>query len=361
MAIIRLKQTYSRAHRVLVLSEDLDFDVQDPTPLEFFMRIFCSSWMRRLWTLQEGVLAQRLSIYMSGKVYDLDDIHKSFDNYLMKHVVPVGHKLLLPWHDWRALANPQWQDVAGKEVSYQKLSSLQAALKFRKTSKKEDEAVCLASILGLDVEYIIGARTAVERMKRFWKLVKVVPIGIPFTRDPRLQDAPFRWAPASMLNSGTVVNDNSRCGMVRENGLHLQTTGWVLNMNARVRPQHSFHFHDETGAYFTVFSDHGTKVFDGRHPGLTQYAILMLEPLATLAQKPQLSYPAIKISLQQHTLTVGAVIQGRFQERVDFVVVPEDEWADRRHQEEVDQKAKRNPSRYLTGNCVGPQQSWVLQ
>lgn len=58
IAIIGMRAVYARANRVLVFDSDLTRIVGDPSEEEIRMRIFLSTWNRRLWTLQEFVLGR---------------------------------------------------------------------------------------------------------------------------------------------------------------------------------------------------------------------------------------------------------------------------------------------------------------
>lgn len=68
-AIAMMKETHERAYQVLVLDAELETysmqcgtDANSSSVAEAMMRIFLSGWMRRLWTLQEGVLARNLHV-----------------------------------------------------------------------------------------------------------------------------------------------------------------------------------------------------------------------------------------------------------------------------------------------------------
>ena len=61
MAIEKIRLVYQRAKHVLVLYASLmAYDSGNLDITEQIMRIFTSSWFRRLWTLQEGALAESL-------------------------------------------------------------------------------------------------------------------------------------------------------------------------------------------------------------------------------------------------------------------------------------------------------------
>lgn len=56
-----MKETYEKAHKVLVLDAELEAVPLGDT-VEMMLRVCLSGWMRRLWTLQEGVLAAHLYV-----------------------------------------------------------------------------------------------------------------------------------------------------------------------------------------------------------------------------------------------------------------------------------------------------------
>ena len=64
LAIRRMAETYEKATQVLIIDSELRRVTFNDTPhFESFARIAASGWMRRVWTLQEGVLASK---YMSN-------------------------------------------------------------------------------------------------------------------------------------------------------------------------------------------------------------------------------------------------------------------------------------------------------
>ncbi|KAI0383681.1 hypothetical protein F5Y04DRAFT_19052 [Hypomontagnella monticulosa] len=361
LAISRMKDTYSRAHKALVLSNDIDMWIKDLSPLEFFMRLFCSAWMRRLWTLQEGVLGQHLTVWMNKSAQSFEDMYAQFERSVNEQPLPIGFPLWRRWQNWRQLGNPRWEDGQGNDASVAKFRVLHAALRFRRTSKKEDEAICVASLLNLDLKNIISVKTGAERMAKLWQAIGEFPTGLLFTLGPRLQEEPFCWAPASMLESGNPLSDNGQRAVLHEDGLHLQSPGWVIHRDGDFIPQHSFHFRDGTEGYYTIYSSKGAVKDEKYDVASTQYAVLLPEPLETLLQRPQVSYVAIKISLQSQKDDDGAVLRGRFEEQVDIVVVPRNEWPERHSQEIADRAKNRNPSRYWEATRCNNDQAWVLR
>jgi len=69
-AIHQMKEIHHSSYQVLVLDAEIQVaNASDVT--EAFMQIALSGWMRRLWTLQEGVLGDRLHFRFNDSVFDL--------------------------------------------------------------------------------------------------------------------------------------------------------------------------------------------------------------------------------------------------------------------------------------------------
>lgn len=83
-------------------------------------------------------------------------------------------------------------------------------LQWRCSSHAADEAVCLATVLGLDPGPILEiAATALEqRIIRFLKQARLLPLVILYQPPPRLSHTGFRWAPNSFLNCFRELHTN---------------------------------------------------------------------------------------------------------------------------------------------------------
>src|SRR5579871_3156398 len=83
---------------------------------------------------------------------------------------------------------------------------LLVALQFRNTSKREDEYICLASLLGVSIPRSADGskRTVQESMKELLLLLSkksaTVPTLFVFSDEQKIQIDGFRWAPLSLFN-----------------------------------------------------------------------------------------------------------------------------------------------------------------
>jgi len=70
LAIRRMNDVYRNAYQLLVLDAELQ-RIMVPDLRETLLRISICGWMRRLWTLLEGVVGSRAHIKFSDRIIDL--------------------------------------------------------------------------------------------------------------------------------------------------------------------------------------------------------------------------------------------------------------------------------------------------
>ena len=240
IAITKLANTLRHASQVLVLDADLQRSSRRCSKLELATRILCSSWMKRLWTLQEAVMAEetpncsKLDIqFLEGPI----EFNAAGQSALSLYNTESASKVVYS-------AFPQFQ---AKDRIYAFLSR---ALEYRTTSKLEDEAVCLASILGVnDLKSVVNGNTAEQRMQALYTLIGQLPASVLFHRSKRL-DAGFRWAPASLLGSKRRYTFSGPLANCDAEGLHVQFTGYVITGHSTQPPtlsdpiRHSYYIGD---------------------------------------------------------------------------------------------------------------------
>lgn len=277
LAIRLLGRTFHEATAVLVLDRELClFQSQKASIFELSIRIMCSGWMKRLWTLQEAALAAE-SPDSRGKMYfQMGDgpvlwnkLSQAFEhkpsrprphppklNALITTIYEVKSRLNFEFGVLVSMNDrlPSIHDLQkpGPDTHFQRLSR---AVQNRSTSKSEDEPICLASLIGLDVADILSVQTAAERMSHFYLLLREIPTAIIFPQlgvknllSKNLQDAPFRWAPKSLLLLDEPVGidiilgkhqfseaGHRTCGVCEADGLHIQHNGFVLCEEAVLR------------------------------------------------------------------------------------------------------------------------------
>ena len=221
LAITRLAATFRNSWRVLVLDADLQRTSRDCSRTELATRIMCSGWMRRLWTLQEAVLSEEEANATKVDIQFLEGAIE-FNNI-------AGRSVKNRYHAESAIAyiTGAFPQYLTRERTFKFLA---AGLRYRSTSRKEDEPICLASILGFDhyaTAAILGETTAEARMQKLYSLIELIPASALFNRSRKLGHPYFRWAPASLLNSPQdgFLGGPAECNAL---GIHVRFAGYIL-------------------------------------------------------------------------------------------------------------------------------------
>lgn len=193
-AIRGMASIYREAHQTIVLDSSLLNFYPNRRPLqELAIRILSSTWMKRLWTLQEGVLAKRLCFFLEGgaswvgasKLLEVAD-----SNAHCLITAELGRTLLK-----MCVGSPR------KEMS---LAAMLRMIPFRSCSRVDDETLALAPVMGLGVTYLLKARGD-RRMAQFWMLLRQVPLATPFIPGRKLDFPGYRWALKSFTTEVTTV------------------------------------------------------------------------------------------------------------------------------------------------------------
>ena len=203
LALTQLCEYYQAAEKVLVLDSDLLRASQACTREEQITRIFFSTWMRRLWTLEEGILSREKLVFQfrdgTVRFSDLGDL-----SHFSESVTATGsimyENLLVNLPD---LAN--YYRCPAEDTRYwcSIIAEILPALEYRSTTKAIDEPLCLAHILKLDASKLVVIDDTNHRMEKLLRMFSengtIFPKRFLFTREPKLPIDGFRWAPASFM------------------------------------------------------------------------------------------------------------------------------------------------------------------
>lgn len=196
LAISRMRDTYEKAACVLVLDSWLHTQPTAPiTDCEIMMRIACCVWNRRLWTFQEGALAQKLIFKFADRLFDFEDaVARIYHDRDPVFDLTLKTSIIKSSLDIRSFQR-QKMEVALR------IKTIISSVKFRSTSVASDEALCLGVMLNLDVLRIIRASTKhEERMATLWRMLSEVPAELAIFDGRRLESEDLRWAPATLMS-----------------------------------------------------------------------------------------------------------------------------------------------------------------
>jgi hypothetical protein len=73
-AIANMREIYMKATCVLVLDSELLQVCSHVSNLELMIRVVTSGWMRRVWTLQEGVLNEAIYVQLKDRTINLNQV-----------------------------------------------------------------------------------------------------------------------------------------------------------------------------------------------------------------------------------------------------------------------------------------------
>ncbi|KAJ5823982.1 hypothetical protein N7447_006322 [Penicillium robsamsonii] len=250
-AIKEMKAVYERAFRVLVLDSDIQ-ECSTRGYTQSFMRIRMSAWMRRLWTLNEGVLANRLCVKYADGIMDVQATSESYRKqvktselspYLNSYGTPMRDADSFGWKFRLLRANilrdPDPRIVqssvdslstAGQQRCYAIMEAFSASL-HRSTSKVTDEMLCFASLIGWDTSLLKGIPFE-DHMHAFLSTESQLPQGMLFLAGPRMRQPGWRWAVNRFGDNGAirldVKFDDMTPGNVSENGFIVEYPGLAL-------------------------------------------------------------------------------------------------------------------------------------
>ncbi|THU82941.1 hypothetical protein K435DRAFT_971758 [Dendrothele bispora CBS 962.96] len=204
-AIKLMAATYEQASQVLVIDAGIRTQCTlASSPEECLLRFATSTWMQRIWTLQEGILARSLYFELADGLVDCT--HFNGTPYFFTHE-------LLPLfasrpHDH---ATRSFHALTAKsplaQYSYGDLIPL---LWHRKTSKPADEGLAIAGLLGVDVAELLAESSAEGRMRKLLLLCKNIPRYVPVAgwQGKKLRIPGFRWAPMSIADLSWMGSSN---------------------------------------------------------------------------------------------------------------------------------------------------------
>lgn len=226
-AINRMSSVYSSAAQVLVLTLEL---MKHPSIgvsyTEIFTRISCSTWLRRLWTLQEAALNANLLFQFSDQAVYTNQRSSMYAQQLQENKEK-------PWDLVRWECN-RYHFLDANEVtnaSYtMRVNNIWNNLQHRTTSRGGDEPLCIAILLSLDLEKLQEEPDACT-VKKFWRLHEEhgVPKNVLIIPGPKLDEDGLHWAASELMDLKIMGSNILAHADVTPRGLLATWPGVVLD------------------------------------------------------------------------------------------------------------------------------------
>ncbi|KAI4264663.1 MAG: hypothetical protein L6R42_000242 [Xanthoria sp. 1 TBL-2021] len=223
--------------------------------------------MRRLWTLQEGRLARRVWFQFADKAVDVRSVYEAHERRSLLSTAD----LLMGIDMYKKIRITLWPQVAVQSSKVAlALAQTYFSLQSRSVSVPTDEALCLFTLLDLDITEVTAVPPQ-ERMNVFWRTFNKVPSSLVFSRAPKKLLKPgLHWAPSSFMQCETEKDwlgpwklcypkeDNPHAVPTNE-GLLVALPGLLFRANIGERMRRisftrggTFNVQDENGSWFGV-------------------------------------------------------------------------------------------------------------
>ncbi|KAF2812411.1 uncharacterized protein BDZ99DRAFT_518256 [Mytilinidion resinicola] len=186
-SISMMESIYRNAAAVVSIDQDLlSLSTETSTWHALAIRFLTCDWNRRLWTFQEAILVKQLYAAFKVRTIKVQDLSES-----LKDQSNLVETLL--W-ELRRLGCTDSTNFTFKLMMLQDRSS----------SVRRDEALVIATIAGLDMNYVTQdyLDTSLqddETIKSIWLMISRVHHSILFNRGDKLAYPGFRFAPRSFM------------------------------------------------------------------------------------------------------------------------------------------------------------------
>ncbi|KAI1123846.1 hypothetical protein F5Y10DRAFT_251009 [Nemania abortiva] len=227
-SIQSMREIYGESVAVLIIDPWLMSIPSTASVFEICYRIYASGWSRRLWTHQEGFLAREVYYQLQDKplkLTEVDEMALEFQKKMAYQGCPVtfprqaANKTSFYYTTVKRIVTGIREGQIPAHDKWLVYSHLAKSLGYRSTTNIDDELLCVASVIGLNVKTYAQLEvekdrtaTAELRMKAFLQEIGRFRQGIIFNNYKRLSLPGFRWAPVSLLghrSSGLGdLNDN---------------------------------------------------------------------------------------------------------------------------------------------------------
>lgn len=219
-AIAKMREVYQSCDKALVLDNFLrSFSLELMSIFEVCALIRASPWSSRVWTLQEAVLPKSVLIQFRDGLFDLDVA--PIDNNTLNQTRWTSFPDMRPQFTLlRELQKARGRlNIGGLEPTHDNFASLEPSVGIagavrslgnRSTSIASDEALCLGSLIGCNMEAIFQADPD-ERMIAFLSCFQTrgIPSSFLFWKGGRLSRPGYRWAPNSLLGGREGIDATS--------------------------------------------------------------------------------------------------------------------------------------------------------
>jgi hypothetical protein len=237
-AISQMERVYTGAQTVLVVDKGIQSLSKKIRAYDLVLSILTSSWMRRLWTYQEAAFANKLG-FIVGDAY-VGDVASFLMHELREKLPSTDEQFMCPVTadllscTWKLTNCSLRRKMESEdELMAFRIRQIFSNVQYRTSSKKSDETICIATMLGLDTLSLLNTPAA-EREKTLVRMLKVFPAEIIFDSGGKFAEDGLRWAAKSFIDQERSISllslepNNHNIGYIRPTGLEVQFPGFLL-------------------------------------------------------------------------------------------------------------------------------------
>ncbi|KAL1626237.1 hypothetical protein SLS54_003072 [Diplodia seriata] len=261
MAIGKIHETFVRSRYTLVLDQGLCKEVKGENYHKTAMMILASGWMRRLWTLQEAYLSEKIFFKFMDETLELEELEAMYPaaNDTLTSCLPAIARSY--FHSLLGTARKaRIHDMTPKE-GLSLIASVWKATQWRTTTHKQHEVLALATLFNLNTDrsddakslnqaFIAGENSDEQLDKNMCTLLRLleevypgsIPAGIIFLPGKRLPVKGYGWAPRTWISGQTVDHpdplsiDTPGTRFVPDQGLYVEFPGFLLHSSSGTNP-----------------------------------------------------------------------------------------------------------------------------
>ncbi|KAL8880304.1 MAG: hypothetical protein Q9198_002262 [Flavoplaca austrocitrina] len=315
LALNKMRVPYEGAKHVLVLDSHLrSLNATMMSTTELFAQVSCSSWMRRLWTLQEGRLAQNVWFQFADTAVNVKKVFTNLDRRRIPSRVDfwLGNDICLDLWLQMWYRGGEVRNTSPVALS---LSLTSHSLRTRSVSVPTDEALCLLNIMDMDLTRVTTVEPA-KRMEVFWRTFEKVPKSFLFSKaSEKMLVKGIRWAPSSFMGFQSEKEwlgpqdlssprEDDAHALVTTDGLQLALPGFLLHQDLLARmKQYDFTWkfplmiQDANGIWYTMRVDEPWRQGSNTTRNSQQLAVIIAHELDPQGSSETFSFKDFAVGL----------------------------------------------------------------
>jgi hypothetical protein len=217
--------------------------------------LYCSGWVRRLWTLQEALASEeKLYMLLADKPVNVSSINEELTARVDKGEIPILQEGMATmaagaWYVYFEEANDYtsaFRRMLLESTQARLIANTWFNVATRASSKDRDRATVLAGVLNLDVKKILEVDKAEERMRTLYGMLERFPQDVLFLEGPRFEEEGMGWAMKVCRFTSELSPLSHDGGKITPRGLEVSRYASLIYPSCRFWDHDKFFDSDDT-------------------------------------------------------------------------------------------------------------------